>query len=125
MKEIRKGRAILLVVYIIAFGLGFWVSTVSNYPIIVKSAVAAGVAVLIIFMGSLDFNNSSVFDPYWSIAPPLMVLYYLAMVVADAIGIVIGVIMRRHIPERSIKWFSAIVFILFGLHGVYRVLFTH
>jgi len=83
MKDIRKGRAILLVVYLIAFGLGFWVSTVSNYPIIVKSAVAAGVAVLIIFMGSIDFNNSSVFDPYWSIAPPLMVLYYLAMVVAE------------------------------------------
>lgn len=49
----------------------------------------------------------------------------LAMVVADAFGIVIGVVMRRHIPEKTIKWFSAIVFILFGLHGVYRVLFTH
>ncbi|MCX5680410.1 MAG: TMEM165/GDT1 family protein [Candidatus Omnitrophica bacterium] len=48
----------------------------------------------------------------------------LAMVIADAIGITIGVVMRRHIPEKSIKWFSAIVFILFGLHGVYKVLFT-
>ncbi len=46
----------------------------------------------------------------------------LAMVAADAIGITIGVIMRKHIPEKSIKWFSAIVFILFGLHGVYTVL---
>lgn len=49
----------------------------------------------------------------------------LAMVVADAIGIVVGVVMRRHIPEKSIKWFSAIVFILFGLHGIYRVLSAH
>jgi len=48
----------------------------------------------------------------------------LAMVAADAIGITAGVIMRKHITEKSVKWFSAIVFILFGLHGVYRVLFT-
>ncbi len=48
-----------------------------------------------------------------------------AMVAADAIGITAGVVMRRHMPERSIKWFSAIVFILFGLHGVYRVLSAH
>jgi len=49
----------------------------------------------------------------------------LAMVAADAIGIVVGVVMRKHIPEKTIKWFSAIVFILFGLHGVYKVLAAH
>jgi putative Ca2+/H+ antiporter (TMEM165/GDT1 family) len=46
----------------------------------------------------------------------------LGMVVADAIGIIVGVVMRRHIPEKSIQWFSAIIFILFGLTGVVRVL---
>lgn len=46
----------------------------------------------------------------------------IAMVTADAIGIVIGIIMRKHIPERAIKWFSAIVFVLFGLQGIYAVL---
>ena len=46
----------------------------------------------------------------------------LAMVAADAIGIVVGVVMRRHIPEKSIKWFSAIVFILFGFIGIYKIL---
>jgi putative Ca2+/H+ antiporter (TMEM165/GDT1 family) len=46
----------------------------------------------------------------------------LGMVVADAIGIGIGVVMRKHLPEKSIKWVSACIFILFGLSGVYRVL---
>lgn len=46
----------------------------------------------------------------------------LAMVAADAFGIVIGIIMRKHIPEKSIKWFSAIVFILFGIISAYRTL---
>jgi len=83
MNDKRKGRLILLIVYLIAFSLGFWVSTVSNYPILVKSAVAVGVIVAIIFMGSLDFNNSSVFDAYWSVVSPLMVLYYLVLVVTE------------------------------------------
>lgn len=46
----------------------------------------------------------------------------LAMVMADAIGIVVGIIMRKHIPQTLVKWVSAIVFILFGLSGVYKAL---
>lgn len=46
----------------------------------------------------------------------------LGMVVSDAIGIIIGVVMRKHLPERAIKLGSAFIFIVFGLSGVYRVL---
>ncbi|MDP2929699.1 MAG: TMEM165/GDT1 family protein [Candidatus Omnitrophota bacterium] len=46
----------------------------------------------------------------------------LGMVVADAIGIIAGIVMRKHIPERSIKWISAAIFVLFGLIGIYKVL---
>jgi Ca2+/H+ antiporter, TMEM165/GDT1 family len=46
----------------------------------------------------------------------------LGMVVADAFGIIVGIVMRKHIPKKAIKWFSAIIFVLFGLSGVYRVL---
>jgi multisubunit Na+/H+ antiporter MnhF subunit len=44
------------------------------------------------------------------------------MLVADGIGIVVGVILGKHIPERVIKWVSATVFIVFGLIGVYEAL---
>ena len=46
----------------------------------------------------------------------------LGMITADAIGIVLGIVMRKHIPDRAIKWFAASVFILFGLHGIYKIL---
>jgi len=46
----------------------------------------------------------------------------LGMVVADSIGIVVGIVMRRHIPEKTIKYISAVIFILFGVYGVYQVL---
>lgn len=46
----------------------------------------------------------------------------LGMVVSDSIGIVVGIVMHKHIPEKTIKWISAVIFILFGLSGIYKVL---
>jgi putative Ca2+/H+ antiporter (TMEM165/GDT1 family) len=46
----------------------------------------------------------------------------LGMLVADGVGIMVGVVLCRRIPQRKIKWFSAIIFVLFGLVGVYEVL---
>jgi putative Ca2+/H+ antiporter (TMEM165/GDT1 family) len=44
------------------------------------------------------------------------------MLVADAIGIMIGIVLGRKIPEKAIKWFAAMVFIIFGLVGLYQSL---
>ena len=46
----------------------------------------------------------------------------LGMLVADAIGIIFGIVMGKKIPERFIKWFSAIIFIAFGIFGLYDAL---
>lgn len=42
------------------------------------------------------------------------------MVIADAIGIIIGIVLGKKIPERFVKWFAAVIFIVFGLIGLYR-----
>jgi Ca2+/H+ antiporter, TMEM165/GDT1 family len=41
------------------------------------------------------------------------------MMVADAFGIIVGVLMGKKIPERFVKWFAATIFILFGIVGLY------
>jgi putative Ca2+/H+ antiporter (TMEM165/GDT1 family) len=41
------------------------------------------------------------------------------MLIADAIGIIIGIVLGKKIPERFVKWFAAIIFIIFGLLGLY------
>ena len=46
------------------------------------------------------------------------------MLVADAIGIVVGIVLGKKIPERFIKWFAALVFIAFGIIGLWQVLST-
>ena len=44
----------------------------------------------------------------------------LGMIVSNAIGIIIGIVLQKRIPERTVKWFSASIFVLFGLLGVYQ-----
>jgi putative Ca2+/H+ antiporter (TMEM165/GDT1 family) len=46
----------------------------------------------------------------------------LGMLLADGIGIVAGVVLGKRIPQRTIKWVSATIFLIFGLVGVYEVL---
>ncbi len=41
------------------------------------------------------------------------------MLIADAIGIIAGIVLHKKIPEMQIKWFAALVFIGFGLWGLY------
>lgn len=42
------------------------------------------------------------------------------MMIADGIGIIVGIVLGKRIPERLVKWISAIVFIGFGLMGLYQ-----
>jgi Ca2+/H+ antiporter, TMEM165/GDT1 family len=44
------------------------------------------------------------------------------MVIADAIGIVAGVILHKKIPDKQIKWFAALIFIGAGIWGLYQSL---
>jgi putative Ca2+/H+ antiporter (TMEM165/GDT1 family) len=46
----------------------------------------------------------------------------LGMIVADGIGIVVGIVLKKRIPDRLIKWFSAAIFAVFGFMGVYDAL---
>ena len=41
------------------------------------------------------------------------------MVIADALGIIVGIVLGKKIPERLVKWFAALVFIIFGVLGIY------
>ncbi len=44
------------------------------------------------------------------------------MLIADAIGIGVGIVLGKKIPERLIKWVAAVVFIFFGISGLYETI---
>lgn len=42
------------------------------------------------------------------------------MMIADGFGIIVGIVLGRKIPERVVKWGAALIFIAFGLWGLYQ-----
>jgi hypothetical protein len=42
------------------------------------------------------------------------------MMIADAIGIGVGIVMGKRIPERAVKWGAALIFIAFGVYGLWE-----
>jgi steroid 5-alpha reductase family enzyme len=61
---------VCLAVYLIALGIAIAVSFgfQSQNPVIV-AGIADIAATIVVFAASMIFNNSSIYDPYWSIAP--------------------------------------------------------
>ena len=55
-------------------------------------------------------------NPLW-----LLVGTTTGMMIADGIGIIVGIVMCKRIPERTIKLVSAAAFIFFGFLGSYSV----
>jgi putative Ca2+/H+ antiporter (TMEM165/GDT1 family) len=44
------------------------------------------------------------------------------MIIADAIGIAVGICVGKKIPEVAVKWFAAVVFMFFGFKGLHQYL---
>ena len=41
------------------------------------------------------------------------------MIIADSIGILVGIVLHKHIPERVVKWLAAFCFAGFGILGLH------
>lgn len=71
--EYKKGLIIDAVAYLCAFGVGAVpFAFIGNIFAAVAAFTAA--ATLVIFMVSVVFKDVSIYDPYWSVAPPVMLL---------------------------------------------------
>ncbi len=69
---------IILIIYVLAFLVGFL--TYKYLPIeniLLKFFICDLLATIIVFMGSMLFRNSSVYDPYWSILPMIITPFFI------------------------------------------------
>ena len=76
----RKFPSLLLILlaYLIAFGVaaltvGFLEESTGS---LMAGLIADVIATVVIFVFSMLYNNSSAYDPYWSVAPPALFLYW-------------------------------------------------
>ncbi len=82
MKErIAKAFAWVALAYVvagvIAYGVGLFLA-VRDIPPIAVAFIADVVATVVVFAFSLAFRNSSFYDPYWSVAPIPIAIYFSA-----------------------------------------------
>ena len=74
MSERTKGCLADLAIYSVAFGI----AAIPFYIIdsmLAAAAVFTAVATLLIFIASTALKDVSVYDPYWSVAPPVILLF--------------------------------------------------
>lgn len=80
MKSIKQNRIasfiIITLVYIIAFAVGVVVYRALQLDWFLALLVADVVATIATFIFSLIFQNASVYDPYWSVQPPVILIAF-------------------------------------------------
>ncbi|MDR1903965.1 MAG: hypothetical protein LBQ88_16980, partial [Treponema sp.] len=72
----NKSVSLLLIaaVYVLSFGAGGAALYLlkERFPPLVNMFIADSVATVIVYVFNLVFKNASVYDPYWSVQPPLL-----------------------------------------------------
>ena len=75
MTQNRKTKGLLIdaAAYLLAFGIGMIPFLLIDRMLIAAAAFTAA-ATLVVFLFSTIFSDVSIYDPYWSVAPPVMLL---------------------------------------------------
>ena len=80
MKRVKENRAvsflIVTVVYVIAALVGIFVFKALDFSLWFSLLIADVMATVAVFIFSLIFNNASVYDPYWSVQPPFILVAF-------------------------------------------------
>ncbi len=79
IKENRPASFVAVaLVYVLATLIGLYVYSKLNFHFAINLLIADVAATLVTFLFSLVFNNASVYDPYWSVAP-IVIMVLLAL----------------------------------------------
>ena len=70
---------LIILIYGLAFVAGYYTTKLTNIEnALLLFLVADIVATIVVYLGSLIFNNTSVYDPYWSVQP-IVIIYLIAL----------------------------------------------
>lgn len=107
-EERRQGRSPFWTV-----AIAFFIAEMGDKTQLMTIALAADEAVKVAGVGWLVKFRQIV--PVWMGTT-------CGMMIADAVGIIVGVVLHRHIPERAVKWVAAGCFAAFGFFGLHETL---
>ena len=77
---------IIFIIYLLAFWIGFFTfKLMDSESFILKVIISDIVATVFVWVTSVIFKNSSIYDPYWSVAPMVIVLFFVSEINLNAI----------------------------------------
>lgn len=93
MSKIKNNRVVsfvaVSVVYVIAAAVGALVYISLDTPWWLSLLVADIAATAVTFIFSLVFDNASVYDPYWSVQPPVILIGFACFYELTALGVLL------------------------------------
>ena len=72
-----KSLIVVCFAYLIAISVGIYIVSFYNSSLFFRILSADILATVIIYIFSFIYRNSSIYDPYWSVIPPFILIYYI------------------------------------------------
>lgn len=108
MKKIKESRAfsfaVVAVVYIIATVAGVLTYRALNLDWWLSLLIADAVATVVTFIFSVIFKNASVYDPYWSVQPPVILVAFAIGKDLTALGILLIIAVSFWAVRLTANW---------------------
>ena len=108
MKDIKKNRIasfiIVSIVYVLATAVGIYVFHAIELDWWLSLLVADSLATVVTFIFSLIFKNSSVYDPYWSVQPPVILITFAVGKRLTALGILLIIAISYWAIRLTANW---------------------
>ena len=108
MKKLKQSRvasfAVVTVVYIVAATVGVVVYRAVHFDWWVSLLIADIAATVATFIFSLIFKNASVYDPYWSVQPPIILIAFSMGKQLTVLGILLIVVVSFWAIRLTSNW---------------------
>ena len=108
MKALKQSRAASFVtvalVYVIAAVAGIAVYRAVDLPWWLSLLIADAAATVVTFIFSLIFGNASVYDPYWSVQPPVILIAFAIGKELTALGILLIIAVSYWAIRLTANW---------------------
>ena len=93
MRRIKESRAasfaVIFIIYALAAVFGVWCFGLFDLPWWVSLLIADTLATVLTFAFSVILGNASVYDPYWSVQPPVILVCLAAKVGVNFFGVLL------------------------------------
>lgn len=108
MKKLKQNRVASFVavtlVYIIATVVGIMVYGMLDFPWWLSLLIADIAATVVTFIFSVIFGNASVYDPYWSIQPPVILIAFAMGEKLTVFGVLLIIVVSYWAIRLTANW---------------------